>query len=240
MEKIRLQKYLSQAWICSRRKAEEYIREWYIKINWKIAMIWESVDPEIDKVDIVDKVVKLQEKFVYYKLNKPRDIVTTMASHWEKSIVDIVDTPQRVFPIWRLDKETTWLILLTNDGRLANYLMHPKYKHEKEYIVKVFGPISDEDLDIMSKWVFILWKKTKPCKIKRLSSWTFSITLTQWMNRQIRRMVTYVWGQVKTLKRVRVENIFLDDMREWELKHLTKKEKENLFKKLWISNELKN
>lgn len=235
MEKVRLQKYLSQAWICSRRKAEEYIAEWLIKVNWKIAQIWESIDPENDKVELLDKAVKAQENYVYYKVNKPRWIVTTCAQIWEKTIMDIIDIDKRIFPIWRLDKETTWLLLLTNDWRLANFLMHPRYNHEKEYIVETFWPISDMDLEKMRNWLFILWSYTKKAKIERISSWKFYITISEWRNRQIRRMVEKVWSEVKKLKRIRIENIHLWDLKEWTYKELSKLEVKELFERLNIS-----
>lgn len=233
-EKLRLQKYLSQAWICSRRKAEEYISDWLIKVNWQIAEIGQSINPQKDKVELLDKAVKAQENYVYYKVNKPRWVVTTCANIWEKTILDIIDIDKRVFPIWRLDKDTTWLILMTNDGRLANFLMHPRYNHEKEYIVETFGPISDTSLDKMRNWLFILWSYTKKAKIERLASWKFSITISEWRNRQIRRMVEKVWSQVKKLKRVRIENIFLWELKEWTYKKLLNQEIKALFKKLWI------
>jgi len=235
-ELIRLQKYLSQAGICSRRKAEEYIESWQVKVNWKIATIGQKINPKVDKVDILDKVIKDRENLVYYKFNKPRGIVTTCAQNDERNIIDIVDIKQRVFPIWRLDKDTSWLILLTNDWRLANYLMHPKYNHEKEYIVETFWPISDEALEKMRKWLFILWKKTKKAKIKRLNAWKFIITITEWRNRQIRRMVEKVWSKVKKLKRIRIENIELWNLKIWEYKHLTKKELKELFSRLKIGS----
>lgn len=237
MEKIRLQKYLSQAWICSRRKAEEYIEKGFIKINWKIAKIWESVTPWLDKVEFLQDMIKEQKKQVYYKLNKPRWIVTTCAQNGETNIIDIVDIKERVFPIWRLDKDTTWLILLTNDWRLANFLMHPRYEHEKEYIVEVFWSIEDEALEKMRKGLFILWSYTKEAKIKRISSWKFSIIITEWRNRQIRRMVEKVWYRVKKLKRIRIENIELWSLDFWEYTHLSEKEINNLFKKLWLKKD---
>lgn len=233
-EKIRLQKYMSQAWISSRRKAEEYIAAWLVKINGQIAKIWDSIDPQKDKVEIASEEIKKQEKLVYYKFNKPRWIETTCAQRWGKSIIDIVDVGTRVFPIWRLDKETTGLILLTNDGRLANYLMHPKYEHQKEYVVEVFWPIDDEQLQTMSRWVFILWKITKKAPVKRINSGTFSIILEEWRNRQIRRMVESVGKRVKKLKRIRIENIELWNLDFWEYKHLSNSEISTLSKKLWI------
>jgi pseudouridine synthase len=185
-----------------------------------------------EEIKLLNQAVKEQKKQVYYKINKPRWIVTTCAWNWDTAIVDIIDIKERVFPIGRLDKETTGLLLLTNDWRLANYLMHPRYGHSKKYIVEVFGPIEDEALDKMSKWIFILWSVTKPAKIERLSSGTFSIILTEWRNRQIRRMVEYVWHKVKKLKRIQIENIELWKMDFWEYKHLSEKEINNLFKRL--------
>ena len=234
MNKLRIHKYLSQAWICSRRKAEEYIAEWLITINWKTAEIGQLIDPEIDKVEMWKKAIKEQEELLYYKVNKPRWVVTTCANIWEKTILDVIPLDKRVFPIWRLDKETTGLILMTNDWRLANFLMHPRYNHEKEYVVETFGPISDSSLERMKNWLFILWSYTKKAKVERLSSGKFSITISEWRNRQIRRMVEKVWSEVKKLKRIRIENIELWNMKEWEYKALTKKEKDELFKRLNI------
>ena len=235
MEKIRIQKYLSQAWICSRRKGEEYIERWLVEVNGKIAKIWESIDPKVDKVLLKNKAVIEQKNLVYYKMNKPRGIETTCAQNGQ-SIIDIIDVKERVFPVWRLDMETTWLILLTNDGRLANFLMHPRYEHEKEYVVETFGPINDAALEKMSMWVDVLWRITKEAKIVRVSSWRFKITITEWRNRQIRRMVEKVWFQVKKLKRVRIENILVWKLEEWESKMLSKSERNALFDILKISN----
>jgi 23S rRNA pseudouridine2605 synthase/23S rRNA pseudouridine2604 synthase len=237
MEKVRLQKYMSTAWICSRRKAEEYISKGLVKVNWKIAQIGESIDPNIDKVELLDKAIEEQKNFVYYKLNKPRWIETTCAQNNEKNIIDIMDVKERVFPIWRLDKDTTGLILMTNDWRLANFLMHPRYEHSKEYIVETFWSIDDEQLDAMRRWLVILWKMTNEAIIKRVSSWTFSITITEWRNRQIRRMVEKVWSRVKKLKRIRIENINLWKLDFWEYKHLSKGELDWLFEKLWIKKD---
>jgi 23S rRNA pseudouridine2605 synthase len=237
METLRLQKYLSQAWICSRRKAEEYIAEWLVKVNWDIATIGMSINPEVDKVEMLDKAIKDQKNLVYYKLNKPRGIVTTCAQNWEVNIVDIMDVWERVFPIWRLDKETTGLILMTNDWRLANYLMHPKYEHEKEYVVETFWSIDDKALDAMREGLFILWSYTKKAKIDRISSGKFSIVITEWRNRQIRRMVEKVWSRVKKLKRIRIENIELWNLDFWQYRHLSNAEIKALFDKLWIKKD---
>lgn len=237
MEKVRIQKYLSQAWICSRRKAEEYIAKWQIKVNGQIAKIGESIIPWEDKVELLEKAIKEQKSFVYYKLNKPRGIETTCAQDNWQNIVDIMDVKERVFPVWRLDKETTGLIIMTNDGRLANFLMHPRYEHSKEYVVETFGWIDDKQLEWLSKGLFILWSYTNEADVKRLAAGKFSITITEWRNRQIRRMVEKVWSKVKKLKRIRIENIELWNLDDWEYKHLSKKELDWLFEILWIKKD---
>lgn len=255
---MKLQKYLSQAWICSRRKGEEYIERGLVFVNDVVAHIGQVIDPEVDKVRIGDEIVKEQENLVYYVFNKPRDIVTTCLSGQEdeKWIMDIVDIPERVFPVGRLDKETTGLILLTNDGRLSNYLIHPRYEHEKEYMVEVYGKIDDEALEQMRKWVKIELKengtrtrnvnrnataeapvklyKTRPCEITRLSSSKFTIILREGKNRQIRRMVEVVGSDIKKLKRIRMENINLGDLAEGEWRQLTYAEKTELFRGIGV------
>lgn len=231
---MRLHKYMSQSWICSRRKAEEYISKWFVKVNGKVAQIGNSIHIDKDKVEFCNQIVEEQKKLVYYKMHKPRDIITTCAEFWDKNIIDILDIKERVFPIWRLDKETTGLILLTNDGRLTNYLIHPRYTHEKEYIVEVFWKIEDDALEDMKNGLFILWKYTKKAKLKRISSGTFSIILTQGRNRQIRRMVEAVGYKVKKLKRIRIENIELWNLKVWEYRHLSKQEKNTLFDIIWL------
>jgi len=227
---MRLQKYMSQAWICSRRKAEEYIKAGQITVNGKTATIWQSVDPDVDTVKLGNKAVLEQENFVYYKIHKPRWIETTCAQHGNDSIIDIIDVPERVFPVWRLDKESDGLIILTNDGRMTNYLTHPRYGHEKEYLVEVFGPIDDKQLKQMSDGVYILGAKTKKAKVERVASGKFTIVLTEWKNRQIRRMAEKVWAEVKKLKRIRIENIELWKMKPGDYRELSAREKKELFK----------
>jgi pseudouridine synthase len=225
---------MSQAWICSRRKAEEYIERWLVKVNGEIATIWMQVDAWVDKVELEWQAVEEQKKQVYYKINKPRGIITTCAEYGDQNIIDIVDIKERVFPIGRLDKESDGLILLTNDGRITNYLIHPRYQHEKEYLVETFWPISDEALKKMSRGLLILGSYTKKAKVTRVSSWKFKIILTEWKNRQIRRMVEAIWWKVKKLKRIRIENIELWNLEAWEYKPLSKKEKDNLFRIIWL------
>lgn len=204
------------------------------------------------KVD--DQVIEDQQNLVYYIVNKPRDVVTTcLAGEDETGILDIVNIPERVFPIGRLDKETTGLIILTTDGRLSNYLMHPSHEHEKEYVVEVYGKIDDEALERMRNGVIIDLKdngsrtrkgllgenkqtyRTRPCVVTRLSSSKFTITLKEGKNRQIRRMTEVVGYDIKKLKRVRIENVMLSDLAEGEWRKLTSKERDGLLERVHLN-----
>jgi len=151
MPQLRLQKYLSESGICSRRAGELAIRNGEVIVNGAIAQIGQSIDPEVDKVEFSGKLVNRSEGLVYYAMNKPRGIETTCAQRDGKSIIDIIDTPTRIFPIGRLDKDSSGLILLTNDGRLTHRLLHPSFEHEKEYLVTTYGKIDDMALEQMSK-----------------------------------------------------------------------------------------
>ena len=228
-EIMRLQKYLSQAGICSRRKAEEYIQNGQVFVNGQKASLWQSVNPETDAITLGENAKLTQQEYVYYVYNKPRGIETTCAQRWGKSIIDILDISERVFPVGRLDKDSTGLIMLTNDGRMTNYLTHPRYWHEKEYVVETFGAISDTQILKMSQGVEVLWKLTLPCHIERIAAGKFSIILTEWRNRQIRRMVESVGSKVKKLKRIRIENIHLWNLQEWMYRKLTHNERDELF-----------
>ncbi len=226
---------MSGAWICSRRKAEEYIRDGQVLVNGEIAKIWQSVNPDSDIVTLGKWAKMSQQDFVYYKYNKARGVETTCAQREGNSIIDIIDVPERVFPVWRLDKESTGLIILTNDGRMTNYLTHPSFWHEKEYVVETFGAIGDSELEEMWRWVMVLGSRTKECRIERLAAGKFSIILTEWKNRQIRRMVEEVWSKVKKLKRIRIETINIDGLMEGQIKRLSHKEKNQLFKQIGLA-----
>jgi len=227
---------MSQSGICSRRKAEEYIAAGEVFINGQVATIGQSVSPDSDEVTLWSGAEVLQQDYVYYLYNKPRWIETTCAQKWGDSIIDIINISERVFPVWRLDKDSTGLILLTNDGRMTNYLTHPRYGHEKEYIVETFWPIDDESLKSMSDWVEVLWKLTQKCLIQRVAAWKFSIVLKEWRNRQIRRMVESVWSKVKKLKRVRIENLHLWKLWEGDYRKLKSDEKKILFETIGIKH----
>ncbi len=151
MSTLRLQKYLSECGICSRRHAEDAIRNGEVMVNGVPAVIWQSIDPLIDTVKFSWRMVAKSESLVYYAVNKPRGIESTCAQKNGQSIIDIVDIPVRVFPIGRLDKDSSGLILLTNDGRLTHRLLHPSFEHEKEYLVTTYGKIDDMSLKQMAQ-----------------------------------------------------------------------------------------
>jgi 23S rRNA pseudouridine2605 synthase len=264
---LRLQKYLSECGVCSRRHAEDAIKNGEVIVNGQVAQIGQSINPEVDKVEFSGKLVNRSDDLVYYAMNKPRGIETTCAQKDGKSIIDIIDTPTRIFPIGRLDKDSSGLILLTNDGRLTHRLLHPSFEHQKEYVVTTYGKIDDRSLEQMAqgvrysitegpktsskdkiqdtKWRNLGTKnwqlktsnfpkkfvQTQPCEIRRISSDTFRIVLTEGKNRQIRRMVEACGHQVKKLKRIRIEHILLGEMPEGAYRELKRGEREELLRR---------
>lgn len=229
MMSIRLQKFLSQAGVCSRRKGEEYIQAGLIQVNGKVVTeLGVKINPEKDRVCFKGKEIHSLEKPVYIAINKPRGYVTSCRQKNTKIVLDLIDINKRVYPVGRLDKDTSGLLLLTNDGSLHLRLSHPSFDHEKEYDVNVAEPISDEALDRLAKGVNILGAKTRRAKIRRVSQRRFHITLKQGKNRQIRRMVEKVGNRVTALKRVRISNIKLGTLSEGAWRYLTEKEKKGL------------
>ena len=233
MPLMRLQKYLSSAGFCSRRKGEEYIRDGLVKVNGIIVTeLGTKVDPQNDRIEVNETLVKEGQKKVYIALNKPREYVTSCDHPGEKIVLDLVDIPERIYPVGRLDKDSTGLLLLTNDGRLHHRLSHPSFDHEKEYEVTVASHITDGALRSLEKGMPMMGTKTRPAKIKRLSSKRFRIVLKEGRNRQIRRMVGQVGGRVIGVKRIRISNIKLSKLSEGFWRYLGEKEKKDLLKTL--------
>lgn len=207
----RINKYLSEIGYCSRRAADQLIEDGKVKINGQIPEKGTKIGPE-DRVEVNGVLVsKTNEAFDYILFNKPVGIVCTTDTKREKdNIIDFINYPKRIFPIGRLDKPSEGLILLTNDGDIVNKILRARNNHEKEYIVSVNRPISDDFIKKMSSGVPILDTVTRPCKVEALSKFNFKIILTQGLNRQIRRMCEYLGYEVTKLKRVRIMNIELD------------------------------
>ena len=234
-ELIRLNKYLSEIGYCSRRAGDKLIESGRVLINNEPASLGQKINVN-DEIKIDDKVIGVKKKKkIYSALNKPIGIVCTTDTRVEKNnIIDFIGYPERIFPIGRLDKPSSGLILLTNDGDIVNKILRTEHNHEKEYIVKVDKALSQTIIDRMSKGVPILDTITKECKIRKSGSNEFKIILTQGLNRQIRRMCEYFNYKVISLERTRIMNIKLD-LPVGKYRELTKEEITSLNK--LIDNE---
>ena len=222
-DSISLNKYISSTGICSRREADKWIESGRVLLNGKVAIKGNRVELG-DQVTVDGTLIKSKPKLVYIMLNKPPGITSTTDLKDPDNIIDFLNHPQRIFPIGRLDKPSTGLILLTNDGDIVNKILREENEHEKEYIVTVNKPITDDFINRMSKPIPMLGTKTKPCKVQRLKKNIFKITLTQGLNRQIRRMVEFCDYRVVTLKRVRIMHLNLDDLKVGKWRNLNSKE----------------
>jgi len=207
----RINKFLSEAGYCSRRAADKLIDQGRVTINGVVPEMGTKITPT-DEVRVDGKLIsESKEKPVYLAFNKPIGIVCTTDTKVEKdNIVDYINYPTRIFPIGRLDKPSEGLIFLTNDGDIVNKILRARNNHEKEYLVTVDKQITQDFLKKMSSGIPILDTVTRNCKVEPVSKLTFKITLTQGLNRQIRRMCEYLEYEVTKLKRVRIMNIPLD------------------------------
>lgn len=224
---IRLNKFLSEAGVCSRREADRLIESGKVLVDGEVANLGTKVG-DASKVICNNKPVHRNNKTVIYAYNKPIGQVCTSKEADKDSIFQYVEFPQRVNYVGRLDKDSTGLLLLTNDGDLANQIQKSKNNHEKEYHVRVNCDITDDFIQKMAEGVPILDTVTKPCKVKKTGARNFSIILTQGLNRQIRRMCEALQVRVVHLKRVRVMNIRLGAMRPGEYRQLSRQEEQEL------------
>lgn len=211
MEKIRINKYLSEVGYCSRRAADTLLEDGRITVNGKRPEMGTKVD-ETDDIRVDGQSIhKSEEAPVYIAFNKPVGIVCTTDTKREKNnIIDYIRHPKRIFPIGRLDKPSEGLIFLTSDGDIVNKILRARNNHEKEYIVRVNKPITPKFLEKMRSGIPILGTVTRKCKVDKIDDVNFKIVLTQGLNRQIRRMCEFLGYEVKRLKRVRIMNIKLD------------------------------
>ncbi len=210
-EATRINKYLSEVGYCSRRASDKLIDEGRVRINGQIPEKGTKVLPS-DVVSVDGKTIsEPKEDFIYIAFNKPIGIVCTTDTIREKdNIIDFIKYPKRIFPIGRLDKPSEGLIFLTNDGDIVNKILRARNNHEKEYEVTVNKPITNAFIQKMSKGIPILDTITRECYVKQNGTYTFTIILTQGLNRQIRRMCEFLDYRVTKLKRVRIMNISLD------------------------------
>ena len=239
MESIRLNKYLSEQGVCSRREADELIGSGAVTVDGKKAVMGERIWGT-EKICVSGKVLKQnQEDHIYILLNKPRGIVCTTKND-KNNVIDYLSLKQRVFPVGRLDKDSEGLLMLTNDGDIVNRMMRSSNGHEKEYEVTVNRPVTREFLKAMSDgvWLEELQVKTRPCKLTKTSSDGFNIILTQGYNRQIRRMCLALGYRVRTLKRIRIMNIKLGDLKTGQWRYTTQAEMKALKQAISCRQEL--
>jgi 23S rRNA pseudouridine2605 synthase/23S rRNA pseudouridine2604 synthase len=219
---IRLQKYLADAGVCSRRKGEVHIRAGRVAVNGQVATaLGTKVDPAVDKVSFEGRPVQPVAKKVYIALNKPVGVVTSCNQPGRSLVVDLIDLPERLFPVGRLDTDSCGLLLMTNDGRIHHRLAHPSFDHEKHYEVTVDQPIATGALEKLARGVRLDGRLTRRAEVVRMDARRFKITLKEGRNRQIRRMVAKVGREVVQLRRVQMANIHLGRLASGKWRHLS-------------------
>lgn len=231
VEKVRINKFLTQIGFCSRRAADKLIEAKRVTINGTVPELGTKISTE-DLVEVDGEVVSQPKakKNVYIAFNKPVGIVCTTDTEKEPdNIIDYIGYPERIFPIGRLDKPSEGLIFLTNDGDIVNKILRARNNHEKEYIVTVNREIDDDFIHTLSNGVPILDQVTRKCKVEKLDDDKFRIILTQGLNRQIRRMVDFTGLRVRSLKRVRIMNVKLD-ISPGKWRHLTEEELTEIYR----------
>lgn len=223
---IRLQKYMAECGVASRRQAEKLILSGRVRVNGKaVTRLGTKIDPLTDKTEVNGKLLRQKEEKIYLKLNKPPGYVSSCRKFKdEKTVLDLVrDVPCRLYPVGRLDKDSEGLMILTNDGEFANRLMHPRYEHEKEYEVEVRDPLSPAQIERL---------KSRSDRVSRFGGKLIRIVLKEGKKRQIREMMKAVGNRVVRLKRVRIKNILLRDMPPGEYTRLTERELQGLLRRL--------
>ena len=235
-QSINLNKFISSTGICSRREAEKLIIEGRVTINGKPTQLGNRVFKK-DVVRVDGRLLKHKPKTLYIALNKPVGVVSTTDSKEKDNIVKAVNHPQRLFPIGRLDKPSEGLIFLTNDGDIVNKILRAGNNHEKEYIVTVDKTIDTDFIIKMSNGIPILGTITKKCKVEKVSEKVFKIILVQGLNRQIRRMCEYLGYTVTKLKRTRIMNVVLGNLKPGDWRELTNEELKEINKLIASSSK---
>ncbi len=226
---IRLNKYLSDSGVCSRREADRIIEAGRVCIDGHVALMGEKVE-EGQKVTVDGKPVENKNGLILLAVNKPIGVVcTTSDKDRAQNIVEFINYPERIYPIGRLDKDSEGLLLMTNRGDITDKILRGSNMHEKEYIVKVNKPIDDKFVTTMENGVPILDTVTRKCKVIPVGKQQFKITITQGLNRQIRRMCEYCGYKVVSLKRLRILNIKLGDLKTGEYRIVSNDERKKLF-----------
>lgn len=230
-ETIRVQKYIAQSGHCSRRRAEVLIQDGRVKINGEIVRDFGiKINPLKDIVEVEGNILKPEEKKVYIVLNKPVGYVSSCSHKGKKIILDLVNVPERIYPVGRLDEYSRGLIILTNDGPLHNRLSHPSFDHEKEYIVRTNIPLSNKELNLLSKGVIIDGRRTRSAIVKKRGKDSYTFILKEGRNRQIRKMIQSLSKKVVDLKRIKMASISLGGLSQGKWRHLSHNEVNRLKK----------
>ncbi|MGE0469140.1 MAG: pseudouridine synthase [Nitrospira sp.] len=224
---MRINKFFTEHGICSRREADRLIESGVITINGRVAKLGDQVDLS-DIIAREGRVIPWGKDALYIKYHKPVGVTTTSEPHIPRNIIAEIGYPERIFPIGRLDKDSSGLILLTNDGDIVNEILRAEFGHEREYLVQVDRSFNQSFLDRMSRGVMILGSQTKPCRMIRVGSNRFCIVLTEGRNRQIRRMCQVLGYRVIKLQRTRIMHITVEGLQVGEWKELTTQEREQL------------
>ena len=227
-DKLRINKFFTHHGICSRREADRLVESGRVTINQRVASLGDKVSPE-DVIARDGQVIPWGTAPVYIKYYKPVGVTTTSESHVTRNIIAEIGHPERIFPIGRLDKDSSGLILLTNDGDIVNEILRTEHGHEREYEVSVDRPFDQSFIDHMAQGVVILDCPTKPCRVERIGPARFRIILTEGRNRQIRRMCQLLGYRVLALHRVRIMHITLAGLVPEAWKPLTDEERIQLF-----------
>jgi len=231
--KIRLQKYMANMGIASRRKSEVFIAEGLVKVNGKVVTEQGfKIDLDVDIVEFDNAEIKrVTENYVYLMVNKPKDYITSLKQTDSSSplVVDLIKKDYgRIYPVGRLDKDSSGLILLTNDGNFAYKLTHPSFNKEKEYIVTTERQVTNSNIVKFEKGVTIDGVKTAPAKVFLINNFKLSITLTEGRNRQIRKMIQKIGNGVKNLQRVRINKLKIGSLKLGDFRELTGEEVKDL------------
>jgi 23S rRNA pseudouridine2604 synthase len=217
---VRLNKFISETGVCSRREADKWIEAGRVTCNGQPAALGTRVAPG-DEVRVDGEVIGAKKKQVYIALNKPVGIICTTEPDIEDNIIGHIGYPERIFPVGRLDRDSEGLILLTNNGDIVNEILRSENNHEKEYVVAVDRPITDLALRMMAGGVKIMGELTNPSTVTRIDAQSFRIILTQGLNRQIRRMCSALGYRAQRLQRVRIMNVHLGTLAPGKWRHLT-------------------
>ena len=226
---IRINKFFTEHGICSRREADRLIEAGRVTINNLVAKLGDQVSAS-DVIARDGEVIPWGQARIYIKYHKPVGVTTTSEAHVPRNIIQEIGHPERIFPIGRLDKDSSGLILLTNDGDIVNEILRTEFGHEREYEVMVDRPYDQAALDRLAAGVVILGSRTKPCRVERLGPRRFRIVLTEGRNRQIRRMCQAVGYRVVVLHRVRIMHLTLAGLPSGAWKPLTPREQQELLR----------